>query len=231
MNGINEILNKSINNEQLTEEEKYKILRSETIDHGLINYLKEKLQNLYFYFNDKLSGNIFSLMANNKLEGWCWQTTEAAILFFNDDDYIERGILYLDKKTPIYEHTWICFNYQNNKYIFDPALNLLCKEQYYKKIFKANIKGKISSKEVKKDLFKQLKDIKNNDLTQEYSSYEKFFKDIFKDDYEDYIKNKNGKITLRSPEDINSPFYRNNADYDITIKDEEVESIDVYYYK
>lgn len=231
MNGINDILNKSINNEQLTEEEKYKILRSETIDPGLINYLKDKLQNLYFYFNNKLRGNILSLMSDNELEGWCWQTTEAAILFFNDDDIIERGILYLDKKTPIYEHTWICFNYQNNKFVFDPALNLLCKEQHYKKIFDVIIKSKVSSKEVKEELMKQLSESKSDNKSQAYVSYENFLKDILKKDYESFIKNKKDKVTMHAPEDINAPFFRNNAEYDVTIKDNQIEALDVYYYK
>lgn len=231
MCGINEILDKIINNEDLSEAEKYKLLNSETIDPTIINYLKEKLQNLYFYYNNKFWGDLFTLMLSNKLEGWCWQTTESAIVFFNDDDYIERGILYLDKKTPIYEHTWICFNYQNTKYIFDPALNLLCKEESYKKIFKAIIRGKVSAKEVKDELIRQLLETKTNNKSQAYLSYENFLKQVLGNEYDQYIENKKGKVAVHAPEDINTPLYRNDAEYDITMKDNEIKSLNVYYYK
>ena len=92
MIGINDILEKVICGEQLTEEERFKILRSKRIEPKVVEYLMEKLNNLYIEVLGKYKGSLFELMKNEKLEGWCWQTTESAIVFLNDDDYIERGM-------------------------------------------------------------------------------------------------------------------------------------------
>lgn len=62
-------------------------------------------------------------MVKGNLEGWCWQTTESAIIFLNDDDYIERGTLKFDTETPGYYHSWICFKFDDIEYVFDPCLN------------------------------------------------------------------------------------------------------------
>lgn len=47
MIGINDILEKVICGEQLTEEERFKILRSKRIEPKVVEYLMEKLNNLY----------------------------------------------------------------------------------------------------------------------------------------------------------------------------------------
>lgn len=90
MIGVNDILKKIIFEEPLTEEERFKILRSKRIEPKVVEYLMEKLNNLYIEVLGKYKGSLFELMKNEKLEGWCWQTTESAIVFLNDDDYIER---------------------------------------------------------------------------------------------------------------------------------------------
>ena len=88
MFGINEILDKIISKKELTEEEKFKILHSKTIDIEIVKYLMRKLNNLYIEVLDDYEGTLFELMPIGRLEGWCWQTTESAIVFLNDDDYI-----------------------------------------------------------------------------------------------------------------------------------------------
>lgn len=99
MTGVNDILKKIIFEEPLTEEERFKILRSKRIEPKVVEYLMEKLNNLYIEVLDKYKGSLFELMKNEKLEGWCWQTTESAIVFLNDDDYIDRGNLKFDERT------------------------------------------------------------------------------------------------------------------------------------
>ena len=47
MIGVNDILKKVIFREPLTEEERFKILRSKRIDPKVVEYLMEKLNNLY----------------------------------------------------------------------------------------------------------------------------------------------------------------------------------------
>ena len=49
-------------------------------------------------------------------------------MFLEDEDYIERGNLiferYDEKITYNYFHSWICFKYKDEEYVFDPYLNL-----------------------------------------------------------------------------------------------------------
>lgn len=97
MFGINEILEKVFFKKPLTKEERIKILRSKRIDPKVIEYLIEKLDKLYIEVLGDCEVSLFQLMPIRKLEGWCWQTTKSAIVFLNDDDYIERGYLYIDE--------------------------------------------------------------------------------------------------------------------------------------
>ena len=94
MFGINEILEKAFFKKPLTKEERIKILRSKRIDPKVIEYLIEKLDKLYIEVLGDCEGSLFQLMPIRKLEGWCWETTESAIVFLNDDDYVERGNIY-----------------------------------------------------------------------------------------------------------------------------------------
>ena len=93
------------------------------------------------------------LMKLGLLEGWCWQTTETAIMFLNDEDYIERGNLIFERYSDVneykYFHSWICFKYNNEEYIFDPCLDLLCKRNLYHKIFEVEIMGIVCAKNVR----------------------------------------------------------------------------------
>ena len=79
MFGINEILDKLITKKELTEEEKFKVLRSKRINPKVIKYLMDKLNNLHIEVLGEYEGSLFELMSTGKLEGWCWQTTESAI--------------------------------------------------------------------------------------------------------------------------------------------------------
>ena len=90
MFGINEILGKIFSKKTLTEEEKFEILKSKRINSKVVEYLMEKLNNLYIEVLGDYKGSLFELMPFGKLMGWCWQTTESAIVFLNDDDYILR---------------------------------------------------------------------------------------------------------------------------------------------
>ena len=132
MLGINEILGKVFSKKPLTEEEKFRILHSKRIDPKVVEYLMNKLNNLYIEVLGDYEGSLFQLMPVGKLMSWCWQTTESVIVFLNDDDYIERGNLYFDERTPEYYHSWICFNYNGMEYVLDPCLSFLCKKIDFK---------------------------------------------------------------------------------------------------
>ena len=115
-------------------------------------------------------------MQKGYLEGWCWQTTESAIIFLNDDDYIERGNLHFETNKPKYFHSWICFKYENTEYVLDPCLNILCQKKDYDKIFTPEIKGKTSALRVKQELIKQINTPKVIENTEAHNSFDKFIK-------------------------------------------------------
>ena len=230
MFGINEILDKLITKRPLTKEERFKILDSKIIDPKVINYLKEKLNNLYIEVLGDYEGYLFELMYNGKLEGWCWQTTESAIVFLNDDDYIERGNLYFNERENKYYHSWICFNYDGTEYVLDPCLNFLCKKKDYSEIFEADVKGKVSAKAVKEELIRQITAPKVKDNSEASKSFEKFWKSFLGDRYEEYEKQKENEVTVHGPENVNTPLYRNGAGYKAEIDNNEIKKLTVHYY-
>ena len=179
---------------------KFSVLRSSDINKKVFNYLKIRLSNLYIEVLDIAKGNILTLMNLEQLEGWCFDTTESAIVFFNDEDDIKRGILNISEKYPKYYHSWICFSYEKEEYFFDPCLNLVCKKKDYMAIFNIQIKGQVSAKKVKKELMKQV------------------------------IPFQKGKINIHGIENVNAPFYRNNSDYKIEIEQGKIKKMQVYYH-
>ena len=227
MSEINDILKKTYCKETLSKEEKFKILHSKKIDPKVIEYLREKLNNLYIEALGEYDGALFELMYLEKLIGWCWETTESAIVFLNDDDYIERGNLYLDEKTPKYYHSWICFNYNSIEYVLDPCLNLLCKKDDYHKIFEADVLGKVYAMNVKKELIKQITTPKKEKISEAYKNTQKFLKFLIGDSYEEYNKN---EVTVHASEDVNAPLYRNSSGYKSELEDGKIKKLTVHYY-
>lgn len=230
MFGINEILNESISKDSLTVKEKFKILKSKRIDIKVVEYLTEKFNNLYIEILGKYKGSLFELMHVDKLNGWCWQTTESAIVFLNDDDYIERGNLYFDEDTPKYYHSWICFNYNEIEYVLDPCLNFLCKKEDYSKIFEVDVKAKVSAKAVKEELVRQITIPKEDNNSKGHKIFESFMKQKLGDLYEEYREKKKNEITVNGPEDVNTPLYRNGAGYIAELEEGNIKKIKVHYY-
>lgn len=230
MIGVNDILKKVIFREPLTEEDRFKILRSKRIEPKVVEYLMEKLNNLYIEVLGDYEGTLFELMHAWKLEGWCWQTTESAIVFLNDDDYIERGNLKFDERTKEYYHSWICFNFDNEEYVLDPCLNLLCKKSDYSKIFEVNVKGRVSAKDVKEELIRQITTPKKEDNSRAHKSFERFLKRQLGDSYEKYNEKKQNEVIVHGPENVNTPLYRNGAGYKTKIENEKIKKLTVHYY-
>ena len=230
MIGINDILEKVICGEPLTEEDRFKILRSKRIEPKVVEYLMEKLNNLYIEVLGDYKGSLFELMPAGKLEGWCWQTTESAIVFLNDDDYIERGDLKFDETTPKYYHSWMCFKYDDVEYVLDPCLNLLCKKDDYSKIFEVDVKGRVSAKDVKEELIRQITTPKKEDNSRAHKSFERFLKRQLGDSYEKYNEKKQNEVIVHGPENVNTPLYRNGAGYKTEIENEKIKKLTVHYY-
>ncbi len=230
MFGINEILGKVLSQNPLTEEEKFKILHSKRIDPKVLKYLVNKLNNLYIEVLGDYEGSLFELMPVGKLMGWCWQTTESAIVFLNDDDYIERGNLYFDERTPKYYHSWICFHYNKEEYVLDPCLSFLCRKEDYSKIFKPDVKGKVSTKAVKDELIRQITTSKEEDNLEEEKRFYSVLKKMFGDSYKKDQEGNEKEITVNGSEDVNTPLYRNGAGYKTKLKNGKIKKLTVHYY-
>ncbi|MBR4618339.1 MAG: hypothetical protein IKO49_03445 [Bacilli bacterium] len=230
MFGINEILGKVLSKKPLTEEEKFRILHSKRIDSKVIEYLMQKLNNLHIEVLGDYEGSLFQLMPVGKLMGWCWQTTESVIVFLNDNDYIERGNLYFDERTPEYYHSWICFNYNGIEYVLDPCLSFLCKKDDYSKIFEVDVKGKVSAKAVKEELIRQITAPKEEDSSEEHKSFERVMRAIFGEAYDKFKEEKKGEVIVDAPEDVNTPLYRNGAGYKTELEDGKIKKLTVHYY-
>lgn len=229
MFGINDILGKAFFKKELTEEEKWKILNSKRIDRKVIKYLMTKLSNLHIEISDKSEGTLFELMSTGKLEGWCWETTESAIVFLNDDDYIERGYLKIDERTPRYYHSWICFQFNGTEYVLDPCLDFLCKKSDYTKIFEITVKGKVSAKEVREELIRQITTPKKEENSEAYQAYQTFLKSFLGESYNRYIENKKEEVIVYGPEDVMTPLYRNGAGYKAEIENGKIKKLTVNY--
>lgn len=229
MSGINEILIKLTKGEKLTKEEKFKILHSKRIKPEVVNYLKTRLKNLYIEVLANHEGTLFELMHSEKLESWSWQTTESAIVFLNDDDYIERGYLYFDENNQ-YFHSWICFNYNGTKYVLDPSLNFLCKKEDYAKIFKTDVKAKVSAKAVKEELIKLVTTPKQEVNPEIQIIFEHSMSSILGKCFEKHKKEKADEVIAKAPEDVNTPLYRNGAGYQTKLTKGKIRKLKVHYY-
>ena len=226
MVGINEIIEKILSKKELTEVEKFKWLRSKKIDAEVIDYLAARLENLYIEVTGDYEGYLLELMNCGKLEGWCWQTTESAIVFFNDDDYIERGNLKFDKRTPKYYHSWICFKHHQKEYVLDPCLNLLCKKEDYSRLFETEVLGKVSARAVKEELIRQVSVPTKEEKEDEYS----IIKRLLGNKYEAYLEKNKGEVVVHGPENVNTPLYRNGAGYRTEMENGKVKKLTVHYY-
>ncbi len=230
MFGISEILQKLSKKKPLTLAEKTKILHSKRVDKEVISYLMKRLAYLHINVLGKSEGSLFDLMNNKALIGWCWQTTESAIVFLNDDDYIERGYLHLDADIPNYYHSWICFNYNDEEYVFDSCLDFVCKKEDYYQLLKPQVVGLVSAQEVKEALISQI----TTPRKVECSSYEQKAKDYLRalcaDFYKEYDKEHKNEVIVSGPEDANAPLYRNGSGYQAVIDKGQIRKLKAHFY-
>ena len=120
---IDDVLNQVINGERDTsQKEKFDTLEQETIDKNVYYYLENLFKELIINITGDYEGKLFELMKQDRLESWCWETTEAAALFMPDDTIIYRGDLYFSKYKTYY-HSFIKFNYENKYYVLIHVFN------------------------------------------------------------------------------------------------------------
>ena len=208
---------------------KIKKVKENKCDKEVYEYLKEKLKNLKIDITSKYkNSNILDLMNKGALEGWCFQTSESAILLFNDDDYIQRGYLKSDDNLDYY-HSWIAFNYEDKKYIFDPCLQLISEYEIYHNVFQTKILANIKSKEVKKYIINYIKNHSKKEINEDTpgSNLLKFLKkDLLTEEKERLDK----ETIIHGREDVNAPIYRNDCGYILNEENGKILSLNVHYY-
>lgn len=200
---------------KLSEQERFTLISQHNIDKSISEYIKTTLENLSIKIGSKDTENIIELMNKGLLEGWCWQTTESSIVFFNDNDYIERGNLTFSPYRK-YWHSWICFTFNDIFWIFDPCLQILVEKDIYYHIFEIDeIASTITSKSVKEDLIYR---ISQHEKEKENKTTHFIF---------EYPKN---EVHIFGNNDIKSPMYRNSTGYTATINNGTINTLIAHYY-
>lgn len=221
---------------KLNEIEWYRLINSIKISKKAFKYIKYKLKNLSINIGGEYQGNIIDLSIKGRLAGWCWQTTESAIVFLENDNYIERGNLHFGANRK-YWHSWICFNIGNEEFVLDPCLTILVERSIYHHIFEVEVKGMVTAKQVQKELMhrineakKKSKDFKKESVIKKFfappkkqSLLEKLFPSIFWQDAEE-------ETYVSGEEDVNSPMYRNNTGYKAIIKNGKIKKMIAHFY-
>jgi len=91
----------------LSQVERFKLIHSAILPEKALLYLIEKLQNLKIEILGDYSGNIIELMNRGLLEGWCWETTESAIMFLESTDYISKFKTYIVVDISAFAEKWV----------------------------------------------------------------------------------------------------------------------------
>ena len=138
-----------------TKKERIDYVNEHQVEREVLNYLIRTYQNLEIKKTPSRETNLLMLMKMQVLMGWCWETTETAVVLL-DDARIERGNLYTSKFT-CYEHSWIVFNYKDKEYVFDPCLEFLCESHIYKDAFETEVQASVPSQEVRDYLIDHIK--------------------------------------------------------------------------
>lgn len=230
---IKEIINtirKSFKEEdysQLTEMERFAKIRMHQAPTDVYDYLKNLFDDLHIEIVGRYEGNLIDLMNKGVLEGWCWQTTETAALFLPDNSYIERGNLKFDIHK-LYYHSWINFKYKGIEYVFDPCLQILCRKEYYNKIFEIQLKGKATAKQVKEYFIDY---ISNPPQKEKSETAENILKTIIGTEaYEAIAERKKDEIIINDEENPNAPMYRNGVGYKTKLENGQIKKLVAHYY-
>lgn len=219
-----------IDDNSLTKQERFDIIRSSYVNKEVWNYLSEILKNIKVEILGDYEGTVLELMKKGHLEGWCWETTETSILFFNDNDYIERGNLIFEKNKRYY-HSWICFQFNNEEYAFDPCLDFLCKKSMYSKTFETEVMGKVNAKQVKNYFIDYITNPPKKEMTpEEEERYERINKMFLRMFGEAALERQKDEVVIHDKEDVNAPMYRNGVGYKAEIEQGKVKKLTAHYY-
>lgn len=208
----------------LDERQRFELLSQVKINKSVSDFLKDRLKNLTVEIGDEPGDNIIELAKKWKLESWCWQATESAIVFFDgEDDRIERGNLKFNKHKN-YWHSWIVFKFEGAFYVFDPCLKILTHRDIFFHVFEIEkIAAIIPAKEVRKDLILKIENRKEEIKSSTY--------DLLAKMKEKYSSEKaKNETPIYGDDNFYSTMYRNSTGYTATIEDGKITSLIAHFY-
>ena len=185
-----------------TKIERLTYIASKEINLDIIDYLIKRTKNIQIQILNKDKEKLIKLSKEGKLNNFSFQTTRAAIVFFNDDDYIESGYIKISKNNELF-HSWICFWYDEEEYVFDPSLDVISKKEFYQKVFETQVLVKIPSYAVRNEI---LKKVSTDEL-------------------------QNEEIKIMTNENLNSFIYQSEKGYKIETDNGIIKKLIVHYYK
>lgn len=210
-----------------TKIEKFNEIYNNFAKDDVFDFLAPNFDNLTIEVTGDYKGNIMHLMSKGYLEGWCFQTTESAIMFLDDNSYIVRGNLKFSNDY-FYFHSWIVFNYDNTLYVFDPCLKILVKKEIYDRVFEVEEFAKVSAKSVKDYFIDYVNNyspkIDDNPITKQFTS---FIETIIPKEVLDRQRN---EIKIGFINDLYHPMCKNGAGYTPEIKNNKIKKLTAHFY-
>lgn len=166
------------------------------------------------------------LVYENKLDDYCWESTESMIVFF-ENAYIVRGYLN-QSKTKRYYHSWLVITYNGELYVFDPTANIIVLKRDFDAVFRVeelvNIPSKLVHDELINILEGKVKEYTPNfgdkEINEAVAEFGKFLSS--------FCVHHGQSVPYSN--DINAPFYRNASAYIGEVENNKIKSLRVHFY-
>ncbi|MCX4364206.1 MAG: hypothetical protein OSJ70_00340 [Bacilli bacterium] len=208
----------------LMSDEIKKVITSKRASVDVEKFIFSHLENLEIEITNREAKKASLLVYEEKMAGWCYETTEAMSVFF-EHAYLVRG--YLNNHGRKYYHAWLEIFYDGELYVFDPALNILCPKKVYDTTFETYMKVSLSSNIIRESLIEVLEgktpkyvphfDKKTNEEVLKFG----LFLESMQPDY---------GVSVPYSDDLLSPFYRNKSAYKGKIEDNKIKSLRVHFF-
>ncbi len=199
------------------------MIKNEAEKQRVISYLTKRLEPLTIESQQGKADSVLKLSSSDSLIGRCWESTQTCSLFFEDGDFIERGVVALGND-PFYYHSWICFSLDGQEYVFDPALNHIAKKELFYQKLNPRVRSRVSVKQVKDYFLKFISDPKMRETKLDYQR--KMYKTL---DVE-FIKQLEENNTIWGTGDMADPFFAGIVSYNPKLEGTNIKKLDAHFH-
>ncbi len=206
-------------------ERKFIIAKDSKIDLEVFPYLIKKLQNLTINVMGNYEGNPIQLMKHHYLKNWCYESTNTAIVFFNDEDLIERGsiVVYPNER---FDHSWILFSFNGQKYVLDLALDVLCKKELYDSLFETHIEGYSSALKTRNYLIQNLLNPPKREYSKECMKFLERLEQLSGESFQRQKK----EVQISGSNCINDAMYHGSMGYIGSVENGKIKTLSAHFY-